>query len=212
MEKVIIHNSKKLFRTLTLFLFLLSSNIIYSQYYSCTSANPCPDISDLGNYTLSGHKWDKSVLKYHFINGTEDIAGDGEKTAFYTAFNIWSAVIPIKFEEVYILNEADIKIRFASIEEWESTRASSAAYGISYFPEQDCKGNIVLNDNKIFSLNPPSSSQIDLYFVALHEVGYDLLQIHLVDLDGPFVIRNHLTRWNQRAELVTQSADNKVVG
>ena len=177
MNKINIHIPQKFFRLLAIPLFLLSSNILYSQYYSCTSANPCPDISDLEDYTPSGHEWDKSVLKYYFINGTDDISGDGERTAFYTAFEKWSNVIPIRFEEVFTQSDADIKIRFASISEWESTGVSSVAFAISYFPEQNCKGNIVLNDNKVFSLNP-SSSQIDIYYVALHEVGHALGLCH----------------------------------
>jgi len=178
MNKANNHIHQNIFRLLTVFLFLLSSNITYSQYYKCQSTNPC---GDLGNYTLSGHEWNKSVLKYYFINDTDDIDGEGEKTAFYTAFDKWSAVIPIRFEEVFTQSEADIKIFYADLTAWESTRASDASFAITYFPEQECKGNIVVNDNKVFSLNPPSSGQVDLYYVALHEIGHVLGLCHSVN-------------------------------
>jgi len=177
MNKINIHMPPKFSRLMTVILFLLSSNILYSQYYSCTSANPCPDLSGLGNYTLSGHKWDKSVLKYYFINGTDDISGDGEKTAFYTAFNTWSAVVPIRFEETLTLSEADIKIRFATTSEWSSATYSLSPRELSYYPEQNCKGNIILNDD-YWDFNLTAGSSADLVYIAIHEVGHVLGLCH----------------------------------
>lgn len=87
---------------------------VHAQYGNCNSPNPCDNLSD---YTISGQKWNKNHLKYFFINGTDDIAGDGEKSAFEEAFRIWSSVTPLTFEEVYSSSEADIKIRFATTEE-----------------------------------------------------------------------------------------------
>jgi len=151
-----------------------SSNNIFAQYSKCDSS-PCG--SSLGNYTESGQMWNKSLLKYYFINGTNDIDGDGEKTAFETAFDTWSAVAPLKFQEVFSQNQADIKIHFADGTAFSTTGASESARAVAYFPEQDCKGFIVLNDGAyIFSLS--STQDVDLVYVALHEIGHVLGLCH----------------------------------
>src|SRR5690606_26404747 len=91
-------------------IMMVAYNLSYSQYdYSdCTNDNnPCPRTPS-GNFNISGQAWAKSLLKYYFVNGTSDIEGDIEKTAFEYAFQTWSAVVPFEFIEVYNSNEADI--------------------------------------------------------------------------------------------------------
>ncbi|MDX9925267.1 MAG: matrixin family metalloprotease, partial [Ignavibacteriaceae bacterium] len=165
------------FICLVSFLFWNRLSII-AQYGSCDSPNPCYNI-DLSNYTLSGQKWDKNNLKYYFINGTDDIGSDSEKSAFELAFSLWSSFTPLTFEEVFIESEADIKIRFATNAEWATTGAALSGVGASYYPEQDCMGNIILNDgyhNFSLEINPENAK--DLYYVALHEVGHVLGLCH----------------------------------
>lgn len=154
-------------------IILFSNKLLFSQYGSC-DGSPC---GNLNNYTLSGQKWNKSLLKYYFINGTIDISGDGEKSAFVTAFNKWGAVVPLKFEETSLESQADIKIHFANGTEFSTTGATEGARAVAYFPEQDCKGYLVLNDDAyIFSLL--SNQNVDLVYVATHEIGHLLGLCH----------------------------------
>ena len=89
-----------------LFIVLVDTN--YGQWGWCSNSI-CPD---LDNYTLSGKKWNKSELKYYFENGTNDILGDIEKTAFESAFNTWANAVPFTFIETFSSNEADIFIKY----------------------------------------------------------------------------------------------------
>ena len=162
-------------------LFFFSRLEILGQWSYCTqSSNPCNGKS-LGNYTLSGNKWNKSAFKYYFINGTSDIPGDGEKSAFQAAFSAWSQVVPLTFTETYTESEADIKIKFASYNEYCSAwpGGETSSYACSWQPGLNCSGIILLNDeNYVFSLDPNQPNAKDLVFVAMHEIGHTLGLCH----------------------------------
>lgn len=106
-------------------------------------------------------------------NGTDDIPGDEEKSAFVAAFNEWARVVPFTFTEVFTSEEAYIKIQYVGIADFSSTDASVNAYAVSYGPEYLCKGLILINDNFRFCLTP-TSGKVLLQAVALHEIGHIL--------------------------------------
>jgi predicted Zn-dependent protease len=170
------------YKTTIFFLFIFYA-IINAQYNYCHDGqgndnNPCGAPS--GNYQVSGQKWPKSELKYFFKNGTADIDGDQEKTAFYSAFNKWAEAVPFEFIEVFTESEADIKIIYMSYSEFSSFYGGeTASFAAAYQPEMDCKGLLGLNDeNTTFSLLENPSNAIDLFYVALHEMGHILGLCH----------------------------------
>jgi hypothetical protein len=157
---------------LLLCLFLYYYNT-YAQYSYCRGDNsPCSD-TNLGNYTISGQKWDKYELNYYFKNGTDDISGDSEKNAFRVAFDKWSEAVPFVFTEVFTEAEANIIIIYADTEVFSQVMGGeSAKIAAAYQPEQECRGHLFLNDDyHTFSLEANPSNAKDLYTVALHEMG-----------------------------------------
>ncbi|CAK5010373.1 unnamed protein product [Meloidogyne enterolobii] len=60
------------------------------------------------NRGTSQFKWDKSLIKYSIHNFSPDLSSSRQRDAIRRAFQTWSAVIPIKFEETS--GSADINI------------------------------------------------------------------------------------------------------
>jgi len=167
--------------SLKIFFIVILTNInISAQWNYCTqSTNPCYG-KNLENYTISGSKWDKNVFKYYFVNGTNDIPGDGEKTAFHTAFSTWANVVPLSFSETFIESEADIKIKYVSYSEFCTAFGfETSAYACTWQPGTNCEGIILLNDERnTFSLAYNPDNAKDLVYIALHEIGHMLGLCH----------------------------------
>lgn len=60
------------------------------------------------NYVPIGTIWDHKIISYFFENGTDDIAGNGERQAIRDAFAIWEAQTNLYFLEVCSASSADI--------------------------------------------------------------------------------------------------------
>ncbi len=89
-------------------------------------------------------------------------------------------MVPFEFVEVFTEGEADIKIIYMSNSEYSSfIGKESGSFASSFPPEMDCSGIIALNDEyHTFSLQENPSNGIDLYYVALHEMGHILGLCH----------------------------------
>lgn len=122
----------------------------------------------MGNFTINGGNWTQSELKYYFANGTSDITGDQEKSAFVAAFNTWSSAVPFTFLETSNSAEADIYIKFVQdINEWLSTGQTESRVAVSWYPETNCQGLLLLNDSyHTFSLDQNPQNAKDLQAVA----------------------------------------------
>lgn len=139
---------------------VLNTVFCYSQWGNCVNAS-CPS---MGNYTLSGKKWYKSELKYYFANGTNDIPGDQEKTAFEAAFNTWANAMPFNFIESFSSSDADIYIKYVTNgAEWSSTGQTESRVAVAWFPETNCQGVLLLNNwYHAFSLQQNPQNAKDL--------------------------------------------------
>ncbi len=157
------------------------SQISYAQnYYYCTQTpnNGCDD-NNPPDFQWSNQRWEKCDFKYYFINGTDDIQGDDEKQAFVNAFNTWSQAVPFTFSEVFNANDADIRIHYVSSTIMSQVGASVGSPGCSYLPAHPCRGLILINDDRMFSLDAdPPNGRKDLQAVALHEIGHVLGLCH----------------------------------
>ncbi len=121
---------------LIIFLVIIIFDSGFAQWAFCNNSS-CPD---MGNFTINGGNWTQSELKFYFANGTSDITGDQEKSAFVAAFNTWSCAVPFTFLETSNSAEADIYIKFVQvINEWLSTGQTESRVAVSWYPETNCQ-------------------------------------------------------------------------
>lgn len=144
------------------------------------------DLADSGDYTLSGRKWNKLRLTYYFQNGTNDIAGTGEKTAIKQAFALWAAVVlrdgrRLSFVEVSSASTADIIIRFAvgNHGDGSSFDGVNGVLAHAFYPPPNggaIAGDAHFDDSESWtsSTRTNSAQPIDLVTVAAHEIGHSL--------------------------------------
>lgn len=162
MKKRRLYSNKIYLLFFVLFYLFSPYSFLFGQYSNCDDSNP-------------GTPWDHHELTYTFINGTDDITGDGEESAFITAFNKWATIVPLSFEEVP--SGGDITIEFADYDTWYSVYpVESSVKACAFSPGGNCEGSIIVNDYKYtFSTSSsPPSGEIDLYSIAIHEVGHVL--------------------------------------
>lgn len=65
--------------------------------------------SELEKFNLFGTKWDKTDLRYHFQNFTQDSQRDQIREDI-RAFDAWTSISPLTFKEV--ASNGDFKIRW----------------------------------------------------------------------------------------------------
>jgi matrixin len=123
-------------------------------------------------------RWSNLQITYGFVNGTSDIAGEGEQAAVREAMALWAGITPLTFHEVPPA-EADIKIGWKMPwdgSEWPFMGAGNLDYAHSLFP---LDGDIYFNDGETWTTGTRANSSppIDLVTVAAHALG------HVIGLD-----------------------------
>jgi hypothetical protein len=100
------------------------------------------------------HQWNKPVLTYKVITGTDDIRkAIDQRTAVNLMMTMWDIEGEIDFKPVYDDSPADVRIYFKSSiqESYFKTKPSTLAF--AYYPGQgDVSGIIVFNDDYFFNL------------------------------------------------------------
>lgn len=133
-------------------------------------------------------KWNKDILTYAVIRGTEDIPGDRlERLAMSLALTTYGVEIPIKFKLVRANENPDLRIEFKSPEEESMFADRPTVLAFAYFPAQgSVSGKVVFNDAYHWSLNgiPIDNPQTiqpndtirtyNLIHVLIHELGHSL--------------------------------------
>lgn len=134
-------------------------------------------------FVTDGRAWNCRVISFMFINGTNDIAGDGEREPVRQAFQLWQQQAGLLFREVFNENEADIRISWATFDHGDPCvcafdgQNGTLAHG--FFPPPnlgDFAGDIHFDDSEDWTLNTRNNSDqpIDLMTVAAHEIGHAL--------------------------------------
>ncbi len=131
---------------------------------------------DVGEFVVSGGKWNKNNLTYGFQEFTPDLSQAEVRAAISAALGYWAAVTPLSFTEVSMAANPDIIIRFVSGNHGDGSPfdGGGGVLAHAFYPAQGAiSGDSHFDEAETWSVNLPPSG-FDLYTVAAHEFGHAL--------------------------------------
>ncbi|WP_261556777.1 matrilysin family metalloendoprotease [Frankia tisae] len=136
-------------------------------------------------FVVSGSHWDKSTITYRFENSGSDLQATDAQAAVKAAFQRWSAVVPLTFQEV--TTGGDILIGWFSGEHGDGkTNAFDGPSGVlahCFSPPPgggSFAGDLHFDEAETWTTDTPASGT-DLLTVALHEIGHGIGLDHSAD-------------------------------
>uniref|UniRef100_A0A673Y811 Matrix metallopeptidase 15 n=1 Tax=Salmo trutta TaxID=8032 RepID=A0A673Y811_SALTR len=134
-------------------------------------------------YTLTDQKWDKNHLTYSIMNTTPKVGEERTQEAIRKAFLVWEHVTPLTFEEIAfqdITNSSqdalDIMLLFASGFHGDMSLfdGEGGSLAHAYYPGPGMGGDTHFDADEPWTLDNHNPSGIDLFLVAVHELGHAL--------------------------------------
>uniref|UniRef100_A0A673XJW8 Matrix metallopeptidase 15 n=1 Tax=Salmo trutta TaxID=8032 RepID=A0A673XJW8_SALTR len=134
-------------------------------------------------YALTGQKWDKNLLTYSIMNTTPKVGKVRTLEAIRRAFEVWERVTPLSFEEIVfqdITNSSqdalDIMLLFASGFHGDMSlfEGEGGSLAHAYYPGPGMGGDTHFDADEPWTLDNHDPSGIDLFLVAVHELGHAL--------------------------------------
>ena len=132
-------------------------------------------------------KWEKPVVTYAVIRGTEDLPGDSmEVLAMNLAMTTWDFEIPLTMKVVKKTEKPDITLEFQDSENDKFLKKNDNVLAYAYFPGTEKEGTIVFNDEHLWSLHgepipapydPSGKTKMKTYnllHTLIHEIGHSL--------------------------------------
>ena len=139
-------------------------------------AGAMTDAGPVASYVLRGSGWDGAganpiSLLYHFLNGTADIAGDGEHLEVERALWSWSQHARIDWTETASPGQnRSLDIRWTT----SGFDGAGGTLAYAYFPAppnpETIAGDIYFDEGETWRIG----ADVDMFTVALHEAGHAL--------------------------------------
>ena len=133
------------------------------------------------------HKWDKPIVTYSMIRGTEDLAGDSmEVLAMNLAMTTWDFEIPLNLQVVKKTENPDITLEFSDSDNDDYFKDHPSVLAYAYYPKTSMEGIIKFSDDYLWSLDgkpvpapydPTGTTKFKTYnmlHTLIHEIGHSL--------------------------------------
>ncbi|GAA4419489.1 hypothetical protein GCM10023187_53850 [Nibrella viscosa] len=193
---------KNIYKALTAFLLIITTksltlgqgskkeSALYDDWPVTVSSNLTQGKknTNVSAYFSINRSWNHRILTYYFQNGTNDIAGDGERQAIRQAFDLWASQTDIAFLEVCNEASADIRILWTTGNHGDNQNFDGRYDGI--VPNLLAHGNppplpgstdpldgdLHFDDDEDWTdlIKNNNQQPIDLVTVAAHEIGHIL--------------------------------------
>ncbi|KAK3536131.1 hypothetical protein QTP70_031022 [Hemibagrus guttatus] len=133
-------------------------------------------------FALTGHRWDKNELTYSIQNHPPSISHHQSHGAISKAFRVWEKVTPLRFKQIPyrdIKNGSegpDIILLFASGYHGDTSLfdGEGGSLAHAFFPGPGIGGDTHFDMDEPWTLNQREGTGIDLFLVAVHELGHAL--------------------------------------
>jgi len=141
-----------------------------------------PDVGDgqVGSFLAQGNRWTTTNLRYGFENFSPDLTEAETRGAVTAALGYWSAVTPLRFQEVAIGDNPEIKIRFVAGDHGDGSPfdATGGVLAHAFYPPPnggEIAGDAHFDEAETWSVAiPVPSARFDFVSVAAHEFGHSL--------------------------------------
>ncbi|KAL8191071.1 UNVERIFIED_CONTAM: hypothetical protein K2H54_067377, partial [Gekko kuhli] len=132
-------------------------------------------VPDLGGFTLTegNPKWDKKHLTYRIVNYTPDLDRNSVRGAIQKAFEVWSNVSPLTFQEEKD-GIQDIMISFNRGDHSDNSPfdGPNGVLAHAFQPGPHLGGDAHFDEDELWTVQGPRGS--NLFLVAAHEFGHSL--------------------------------------